>query len=166
MTVFDSSQVPTDALRTSFRTTQRNLEGGLGGLKGPISDLSSKTHQWQNAGTLESEVAKEEALRAIDQMLNKARGARKKVGGTSERADLGGGSSAFDATQIEDARSNPQIGSAASIARIEARLAHLQDLHDAEVPTDDKVRPPISSGVQMKTLTRHHAVSTIFSCEA
>jgi len=120
-------KVPTDALRSSLRSTQRVLERDLDKLNTSLKeaagnsprgtddhhDVKKEEQQQQLVGTeLENQ---NDMVKVIDGLLSKARGLKRK---------------------LDDTYNNPRTGMAPSLTRIKARIDHLQNLYSSEYSTD------------------------------
>ncbi|KAG0143985.1 hypothetical protein CROQUDRAFT_660506 [Cronartium quercuum f. sp. fusiforme G11] len=112
-------KVPSDSLRTAFRTTQRVLERDFDKFNASIRDvskaLSKQSTILENLSGERAQTRSEETIKAIDGLLLKARGLKRKI---SETYD------------------HPQLGTGEILGRIKARLDHLQDLYSAEYTSD------------------------------
>ncbi|KAH9814402.1 CTLH/CRA C-terminal to lish motif domain-containing protein [Melampsora americana] len=110
-------KVPSDNLRSAFRSTQRLLERDFDKLNTSIREVG-KSLSKQNVNSSEDQnsiESEEETIKAIDGLLLKARGLKRK---------------------ISDTYDHPEHGTGQVLARIKARLDHLQDLYSAEHTTD------------------------------
>lgn len=107
-------KVPSDNLRGAFRATQRLLERDFDKLNTSIRDVG-KTLSKVNGSEEQNSIGSQETLKAIDGLLLKARGLKRK---------------------ISDTYDHPQHGTGQVLGRIKARLDHLQDLYSAEHTTD------------------------------
>ncbi|KNZ46039.1 hypothetical protein VP01_760g7 [Puccinia sorghi] len=123
-------QVPTDALRSSLRSTQRVLERDLDKLNTSLKEAAGNSPRCTDDNhdvkreELEQVVGTElekqnDIVKVIDGLLSKARGLKRK---------------------LDDTYNNPRTGMAPSLTRIKARIDHLQNLYSSEYSTDLTVR--------------------------
>ncbi|CAH7686482.1 CTLH/CRA C-terminal to lish motif domain-containing protein [Phakopsora pachyrhizi] len=108
-------KVPTDGIRTSFRSTQRILERDFDKLNSNLKEVSKKFQKQTNSSNNSSANQQDEAVKAIDGLLVKARGLKRK---------------------LDETYSNPQTGTEPTLNRIKARLDHLHDLYSSEYCND------------------------------